>query len=102
MSLDFLEESCCDSATAKGGHNTNIRNAPDTIGIQRFADVLALLDPAGDEACENRVAIRHEYSPAALCSAEHPIKVGIRDLLARQARCVEQSLIVLQLDDRLP
>jgi hypothetical protein len=86
MSLDFVEESRSNPATAKAPHNTNIRNVSHTIGIRRFADVLPLLDPAGDEACENRIAMRHEYSPAAFGTAKHPIKVGIRDLVARQAR----------------
>src|SRR5262249_35078822 len=88
MSLDFVKESCGDSTTAKGRHNTNIGNVSHTIGIRRFADVLALLDPAGNEAYENRIALRDEDSPAALGSGEHPIKVGIGDLLARQPRRV--------------
>jgi hypothetical protein len=53
-----LEESSSDPATAKCGHNTNIRNVSRPIGVRRFADVLVLLDPAGDEACENRITLR--------------------------------------------
>jgi hypothetical protein len=63
-------------------HNTNIRNIFDTVRTRRFADVLSLLDPAGDETHENAGALRYQDSALGLTSAEHPIKVFVGDLLA--------------------
>src|SRR5215469_14935628 len=84
------------------GRHTDIRDISKPIGIRRFGDGIAVLDPAGNETDKAAIDLSYEQRTAFSNLIFDPGQIGVRDLLARQSTAVEPTLILLNFDHRSP